>query len=89
MSILSLARDADLDYHSVVRAVKGYGLPSLPAAYRIDQATNGKISPATWFASDLGKLVLRDLGGSFARWEEQKKAASKEAAKKHLKRGRR
>jgi hypothetical protein len=79
MSIQSLARDADLDYHSVCRAVKGLGLPSLPAAYRIDEATEGRISPATWFKSDLGKLVLSELGGSYERWVEQTREAARRA----------
>lgn len=61
LTIDALARQIGATRNAVRNWLLGSQLPSLPWAYRIDEATDGAVPPVSWLGTKLGASVYAEI----------------------------
>lgn len=61
LTIDGLARQLGATRNAVRNWLLGSQLPSLPWAFRIDEMTDGEVTPSSWLGTKLGASVYRKI----------------------------
>lgn len=71
-SAYEVARRTKISYKQVCKIRDGESMPTLVSAFRIDQATEGKVAPVLWLGTLLGQKHWVETH-DWEKWQEQRK----------------
>ena len=71
-SAYEVAKRAKISYKQICKLRDGECFPSLISAFRLDQATEGKVAPVMWLGTLLGQKLWSEAH-DWEKWQEQRK----------------